>query len=46
MVQYFNTNRGGELVYAMVRAAGHEVPEYQPLAAFHMFDNFVNNRPI
>lgn len=30
MVQYYKTNPGSEFVYTMVRAAGHEVPMYQP----------------
>lgn len=29
--------------FAIVRAAGHEVPEYQPEAAYYMFYNFTHN---
>jgi len=28
MVEYFKTESGSNFVYAMVRDAGHEVPEY------------------
>ncbi|KRX02636.1 hypothetical protein PPERSA_11976 [Pseudocohnilembus persalinus] len=46
MVQYFTTSSGSNFVYAMVRDAGHEVPEYQPEAAYQMFNNFINGEKI
>ena len=32
---------GGELVFATVRGAGHQVPAYQPMRAFELFETFL-----
>lgn len=33
-----NPNNNSKFSMAMVRAAGHEVPEYQPEAAYYMIN--------
>jgi len=32
--------------YATVKGAGHEVPLYQPLSAYHLFSRFVTGQPL
>lgn len=34
------------LTFATVRGAGHMVPQYKPVAALHMFKNFLNGNPL
>ena len=36
------TTANDKLTYATVRDAGHEVPSYQPLRAYNMFNAFLN----
>jgi len=33
----------GELTFATVRGAGHQVPSYQPRRAFQLFESFLYN---
>ncbi len=34
------------LTLITIKAAGHEVPKFKPHAAYQMFYNFVNDKPI
>ncbi len=34
------------LALVTIKAAGHEVPKFKPHAAYQMFYNFVNDKPI
>ena len=34
------------LTFATVKGAGHMVPQYAPEAAYYMFSNFINGKPL
>ncbi|KRX10593.1 hypothetical protein PPERSA_05413 [Pseudocohnilembus persalinus] len=48
MIQYWDASpkSDSQFAMAMVRAAGHEVPEYQPEASYYMIKQFINGEKI